>query len=40
VVATANHYILDVVAGVALVLIGHVVALRLEQARNRHPRNT
>ncbi len=40
VVATANHYILDVVAGVTLVLIGHVVALRLEQARNRHPRST
>ena len=27
VVATANHYILDVVAGVALVLVGHAVAL-------------
>jgi membrane-associated phospholipid phosphatase len=36
VVATANHYILDVVAGVALVLFGHFVALRLERYRARH----
>jgi membrane-associated phospholipid phosphatase len=34
VVATANHYVVDVVAGVALVLIGHVVALRLEARRD------
>ena len=33
VVVTANHYILDVVAGVALVLVGHAVALRLERRR-------
>jgi hypothetical protein len=35
VVATANHYIVDVFAGVALVLIGHLVALRLEARRRR-----
>ncbi len=35
VVATANHYLLDVVAGVALVLIGHLAALALERRRNR-----
>jgi PAP2 superfamily len=33
VVATANHYVLDVVAGIALVLIGHVAALLLERRR-------
>jgi membrane-associated phospholipid phosphatase len=33
VVATANHYILDVVAGVVLVLLGHLVALQLEKRR-------
>jgi len=33
VVATANHYIVDVVAGVALALVGHVVALWLERRR-------
>ena len=38
VVATANHYILDVVAGVALVLFGHFVALRLERRRDSRPR--
>lgn len=38
VVATANHYIVDVVAGVALVLFGHLVALRLERFRSRHQR--
>lgn len=42
VVATANHYIVDVVAGVALVLVGHAVALylerrRLERHRDAHP---
>lgn len=37
VVATANHYIVDVVAGIALVLVGHAVALHLEQRRlERH----
>jgi hypothetical protein len=35
VVATANHYIVDVVAGVSLVLVGHLVALRLERRRAR-----
>jgi hypothetical protein len=33
VVLTANHYLLDVVAGVTLVLIGHVGALALERRR-------
>jgi len=40
VVATANHYILDVLAGVMLVLVGHVIALRFEQQRHRHPRSS
>ena len=35
VVATANHYIVDVVAGVALALVGHAVALWLERRRAR-----
>jgi hypothetical protein len=35
VVATANHYVLDVVAGIVLVLIGHAVALLLERRRAR-----
>jgi membrane-associated phospholipid phosphatase len=35
VVATANHFVLDVVAGVALVLVGHVVSLALERRRMR-----
>ena len=35
VVATANHYLVDVVAGVSLVLFGHLVALRLERRRHR-----
>jgi hypothetical protein len=35
VVATANHYVLDVVAGAALALVGHLVALRLERRRRR-----
>jgi len=35
VVATANHFVLDVVAGVVLVLIGHLVALRLAAWRAR-----
>jgi len=33
VVATANHYILDVVAGICLVLVGHAAALALERWR-------
>lgn len=33
VVATANHYVLDVVAGVALVLVAHAGALLLERRR-------
>lgn len=35
VVVTANHFILDVVAGVLLVLIGHLAALRMERRRER-----
>lgn len=35
VVATANHFVLDVVAGVVLVLIGHLVSLRLADWRAR-----
>ena len=35
VVVTANHFILDVVAGVILVLLGHLAALALERRRNR-----
>jgi membrane-associated phospholipid phosphatase len=38
VVFTANHYILDVVAGVSLVLVAHAGALALERRRRRrHP---
>jgi hypothetical protein len=33
VVATANHYVLDVVAGVLIALVGHVVALWMERRR-------
>jgi hypothetical protein len=33
VIATGNHYVLDVVAGVTLVLIGHLVSLHLERRR-------
>jgi membrane-associated phospholipid phosphatase len=36
VVATANHYVLDVVAGVALALIGHAAALHLERQRSKN----
>lgn len=32
---TANHYVLDVVAGVSLVLIAHLVALALDRRRQR-----
>lgn len=35
VVATANHYLVDVVAGVSLVLVGHLAALALERRRRR-----
>ncbi len=35
VVATANHYVLDVVAGIALVLVAHLGALALERRRRR-----
>ena len=35
VIATANHYVVDVVAGIALALIGHLVALQLERHRAR-----
>jgi membrane-associated phospholipid phosphatase len=38
VVVTGNHYVLDVVAGVSLAMVGYVLALQLEQRRNRHPR--
>ncbi|MGD9958702.1 phosphatase PAP2 family protein [Nocardioides sp.] len=34
VVVTANHFILDVVVGVILVLIGHLAALALERRRD------
>jgi hypothetical protein len=40
VVATANHYVVDVVAGVSLVLVGHAVALYLEQRRRERHRAT
>ena len=35
VVATANHYVIDVIAGIALVLLAHVAALGLERRRLR-----
>jgi membrane-associated phospholipid phosphatase len=35
VMVTGNHYVLDVVAGIALVLVGHAVALGLERRRCR-----
>jgi membrane-associated phospholipid phosphatase len=35
VVFTANHYILDVVAGISLVLVAHAGALALERWRQR-----
>ena len=38
VIATGNHFILDVVAGVVLVVVGHGVALALEQHRARSRR--
>jgi membrane-associated phospholipid phosphatase len=36
VVLTANHYVLDVIAGISLVLIAHVAALALDRRRRRH----
>lgn len=35
VVLTANHYVLDVIAGIALVLVAHVATLGLERRRHR-----
>jgi membrane-associated phospholipid phosphatase len=35
VVATANHYVIDVVAGVAFVLVGHLAALRIDRWREQ-----
>lgn len=34
VLVTANHYVLDVIAGVSLVLVAHVIALALERRRH------
>jgi hypothetical protein len=34
VMATANHYLLDAVAGAAVVLVGHVIAARLPSGRS------
>jgi hypothetical protein len=36
VMATANHYLLDAVAGAAVVLVGHVLASRLRSGRSFH----
>ena len=36
VIATGNHYVLDVVAGIVLVLVGFGLSLLLERRRNRH----
>jgi membrane-associated phospholipid phosphatase len=36
VIATGNHYVLDVVAGIVLVLVGYGLSLLLERRRNRH----
>jgi membrane-associated phospholipid phosphatase len=35
VIATANHYVLDVVGGLLLVMVGHAAAVALEQRRER-----
>ena len=35
VVATANHYVLDLAGGLVLVLIGHAAALALARRRDR-----
>lgn len=38
VVVTANHYVVDVIAGIALALVGHAAALALQRRRQlRHP---
>lgn len=37
VVATANHYVVDVLAGVTLALLGHLCALWLERRRAARP---
>ena len=39
VLTTANHFVVDVVAGIVLVLIGHAVALALERRRLRRGRS-
>ncbi|MFZ2013135.1 MAG: phosphatase PAP2 family protein [Nocardioides sp.] len=38
VIATGNHYVLDVVAGIVLVLVGYGLSLLLERRRNRRRR--
>jgi membrane-associated phospholipid phosphatase len=40
VVATANHYVIDVVAGVGLVLFGQLVALSIDRRRQRQNAGT
>jgi hypothetical protein len=35
VIATANHFVLDVIAGTAIVLLGLMIVLRLERRRHR-----
>ena len=43
VVATGNHYLLDVAAGTALVIVGHVVAVAIDRRRTAargHPMTT
>jgi membrane-associated phospholipid phosphatase len=35
VVATANHYLIDVIAGVSLALLGFILAVVLERRRSR-----
>ena len=38
VIATANHYVVDVLAGIAIVVVGHAAALALERRRQRRGR--
>lgn len=38
VIATANHYVVDVIAGIAIVLVGHAAALAIERRRRRRGR--
>jgi membrane-associated phospholipid phosphatase len=40
VIATGNHYLLDVVAGITLVMVGHAASLLLEHRRARGRRPT